>query len=704
MDASMDQLAMTSESQFNSTVLLEIDIWRDSNPGYFSSPTELCTSDFPMLLKIILHAGGLLGFKLLDFQSCRDHIIADFALAPILLDAYKTGLFFNLTSHPSFLPLKHDDDTEFESGPLVRSESDRSIKAAFEQKYIGNLPELFVDTLSKYSESASGVEASRRAYNRSISVIQSSGMGKSRLVEEAANLVFTIPINLREELANGTRAYPPPDIELREFFGTHALKSDALLQAEYAMFLMTLFDCVASEAKRLIMGSMGGTLAVKWANFLKEGQNIDDVGQNRKELYANVVCKTREKLAILETTTSPSGIKKLCNPTTLAFLFSDLRTSLNELLGVLGPPRHGRNLCYVYFDEAHGLTAKPPSNAGPLCHKSPYHNLGKVLSEICEQDTFFIFLSTNSNLRQFAPPPISHPSLRVSQGYTLFPPFTELPFDIFFPEMFKHILKTQKHATLDNVCTRGVMSSFGRPMWALHYKMWKEQQDTKDRFINGQLLNYGPALRDIITFAMDKLIAHGATDRVFQSKLAAISVRVGISFDSATELSRQIEAQLVESHMRIVYAIPEHREYMRTGSPSEPILAEAAARYLDEHHRFGIAHLGPEILSNVCQRGFLVRGERGELCGRLLVTVAHDIAIRNNSLGAPRPLGAPKPKFHQPVLVTDFLCALFAENYHRTVLGATPVTVDSGSASDSNPPRTLEEAFKDAYPLTSDTV
>jgi hypothetical protein len=35
-------------------------------------------------------------------------------------------------------------------------------------------------------------------YSNSVSIIQSSGFGKSRMVDELAQLVFTLPINLRD--------------------------------------------------------------------------------------------------------------------------------------------------------------------------------------------------------------------------------------------------------------------------------------------------------------------------------------------------------------------------------------------------------------------------------------------------------------------------------------------------------------------------
>ena len=79
-------------------------------------------------------------------------------------------------------------------------------------------------------------EAINQPYNHSISIIQSSGMGKSRLMDTVAELRFCFPINIREPLAPGvsgkaltqsldrnhsdpsSSAYPPPDAAVYSYF------------------------------------------------------------------------------------------------------------------------------------------------------------------------------------------------------------------------------------------------------------------------------------------------------------------------------------------------------------------------------------------------------------------------------------------------------------------------------------------------------
>jgi len=145
-----------------------------------------------------------------------------------------------------------------------------------------------------------------------------------------------------------------------------------------------------------------------------------------------------------------------------------------------------------------------------------------------------------------------------------------------------------------------------------------------------------------------------------------------------------MESELVESHMRVVHAMPQHREYFHGGSPPEPVLAEAATRYLDELGEIGVS--GPTILADACERGFVSREERGELCRRLLTTIAHDRAVRNHYAGREIPS---ELYWHRAVPVLDFLRALFAEDLHEKILKARPVA--------GNFDKTLEDAFSNAY-------
>ncbi|KAL5639167.1 hypothetical protein ACGC1H_006623 [Rhizoctonia solani] len=724
-------------------VRLQIEEYRETSRG-FTNPTTLRLNDYALLLHILLSSFRL---EPSDVKSCKEYLenrLDVINLISRLQSAYASNKFIELRSLFSPDDFRPAPVKLYDSIPLSRSANNsnksQSLKDVFELPYEGKLPQLFKYILKKYARSIFDHAAAKRAYNRSVAIVQSSGMGKSRLVDEMSNLLFSIPLNLREALGEGQNTYPPADENIRAYFDNSENKSDQVLQAEHAVFLSALFDCVIPLAEKFKEGRTAVEQAIKWAEWLKEGQTVMKVGPNRSKLYSDVIKQARNKLSKVKTifaehTTSPTEpeihsmeidaspkdtnaaltesntplpdnntvsmevdaipikanspatnakplIQVLVDPETLRGLLGALYQSWSKLQNALVPEagrQRADNMCFVYFDEAHGL-AKPPSEVGPLRRMSSYHNLCKVLATLCRMPVFFIFLSTNSNLQQFAPSPFDHPSLRVSQGYAVFPPLTELPFDVFVETVMKKLAHDMM--SLNNVCTMDIMSHFGRPMWLAHYQLWLNQQQPQDTPIPPDEM-----VDDIFHFALDKIGSQGSVKKSNASDLAAIGIRVGITFDASTRSARLMETKLVESHMRVVYAIPEHREYMRTGSPSEPILAEAAGRHLSQLPG-KIMKAGPKILAESCQEGFVARGERGELCGRLLLTIAHDLAI-------PVGLDSLHPNYHRPIPVVNFLRALFAESHHSTVLGATPINSDPSTSL--NDPLALGKRFENAY-------
>lgn len=134
----------------------------------------------------------------------------------------------------------------------------------------------------------------------------------------------------------------------------------------------------------------------------------------------------------------------------------------------------------------------------------------------------------------------------------------------------------------------------------------------------------------MVTFASMKL-CRGETESEM-ARMAALGIRVILEYDTARESSRAFEDKLVESYLRIVFAVPSHREFMRTGSPSEPLLVEAAGWFLDPGLTDQLLVDAPRMLSKAFEKGLLAKGERGEMVVRLFWIAAHDVAI-NNTLG-----------------------------------------------------------------------
>ena len=142
-----------------------------------------------------------------------------------------------------------------------------------------------------------------------------------------------------------------------------------------------------------------------------------------------------------------------------------------------------------------------------------------------------------------------------------------------------------------------------------------------------------------------------------RSKLAAISARVLIEFEPRRESAKHLEMELIESHMKIAYSIPVHQEFLRLGTPSEPILAEAAAQYMSRLSDI------PPVLADYSSNGLVEKGESGELAARLLLITAYDNAVKNKQLRS--------KLFSDPVSLFSFLRELFGEDNCQILFKST---------------------------------
>ena len=83
----------------------------------------------------------------------------------------------------------------------------------------------------------------------------------------------------------------------------------------------------------------------------------------------------------------------------------------------------------------------------------------------------------------------------------------------------------------------------------------------RGKLINSQLVDSSPA--DLADIAC----------------LAVVDVRLCLEYAALVEGNRamQTAADLVATHMRYAYSVPQHREYLRSGYSSEPLLAEVSS-------------------------------------------------------------------------------------------------------------------------------
>ena len=192
-----------------------------------------------------------------------------------------------------------------------------------------------------------------------------------------------------------------------------------------------------------------------------------------------------------------------------------------------------------------------------------------------------------------------------------------------------------------------------------------------------------------MNFALAKLVCYNDIaeyladgpkgDFTTEERLAPLCTRLLVEFNLACPAARTLTELMVERHMRIMYVAPEHNEFIRSGASSEPLLAEAAAKFMNE---CGLDDWAA-FLAEVANDDIIKTGDLGDLVARLLLTLAFDRAGNAHHGGNGR-------CYSKAVPVVDFLGALFADQWHDTVFSSTPL----GAQVDAVP---LREAFKNAF-------
>ena len=149
-------------------------------------------------------------------------------------------------------------------------------------------------------------------YSNVVSIVQSSGTGKSRMVDQLARSVFTIPFNIRSVKDNQgislscsyciilnifhclDLAFPPPDDIVRAFLVSKALATGTADNIErfYLAFLASLFSKTKDELESARPTQREGTksLAVWWRDHLRQ----PDI---RPQFYSSVVNEAKGFMA-----------------------------------------------------------------------------------------------------------------------------------------------------------------------------------------------------------------------------------------------------------------------------------------------------------------------------------------------------------------------------------------------------------------------
>ncbi|KAK0481268.1 hypothetical protein IW261DRAFT_1334340, partial [Armillaria novae-zelandiae] len=518
-------------------------------------------------------------------------------------------------------------------------------KKSWISPYVGDCPATLLADINSHV-----MAAYAQGHGSIGAMIQSSGTGKSRTMHEIARLVFTIPINIRSTSSDDIGApYPEPDTSVREYL---IPSGKVQLRKRYHCFLRATFELVEEEFSGLCLENEDRSArALHWREHLSSG-NV------RETLYHRIV----ERAIIVrdfdfETNESFNKLR-------------DVVVSKDALIP------QGDLKILIYFDEAHTLAAE---TAGP----TNYDTLCSALADIGDLTHFVMFMSTTGAQRNLGRPQHEYRSSRAVAPRTILPaPFTILPFDI-GPRV------QYKQATFETLRSIKHLAAFGRPLWHT-------------------MLAAGASPTSLVALAKSKLThkneslstsfnARGAVIPPSKSveelkeivETTAVGIRVMIEFSPQREKARRLQEEMATGHMRIAFSIPSHREYMRSGHPSEPILAKMAACTIYEENVDMV-----KVISDLLQSDLLDKDERGELVARLLLTLAWDKAIHTlmsadqfPSHGVSHAGG--RAVYSRPIPLIQFLTALLPSGYLELVLQSTPDNRFGGN--------TFGEAFQHAY-------
>ncbi|KAG6839001.1 hypothetical protein C0991_006661, partial [Blastosporella zonata] len=236
-----------------------------------------------------------------------------------------------------------------------------------------------------------------------------------------------------------------------------------------------------------------------------------------------------------------------------------------------------------------------------------------------EDNIWYIYMDTNSGVQYTLPRRGERASSsRLRDAFSPLPPFPYFAFDVMAGN-------AQKPSTPHGALNLAYLKHFGRPVsvFILH----------TSRVLTKEIVQYWSTLRaeDVLPAAKLKLIGtesfnHGKTEQVFAILSSRLLLELGI-----TDAANRLAMTAVSGHMRILTGVTSAEEIMNTCSPSEPMLAIAAASLLvasPSSYKAAINLLVKELIL----KGLVLEcGRQGELLARILLMMARDFAILPDS-------------------------------------------------------------------------
>lgn len=476
----------------------------------------------------------------------------------------------NLIQH-----LKNREETAFE--PL------EPMKEQFAIKYQGKVAK---SLLMRVESCYKNWTSSNSYYAPYISLVQSSGYGKSRACKEIAldPSWLTVFICCRPK---HWRGYPPQTDAVMSFFDKVISESYYLkaidkmkLWLEWLLYCRRVFRLIYSHTSDV--QTIVDTLTEKNLNvkFATDGSIDSDNEKAERHAFWSFCVEPDEKAS--------TALQEL-------FAFIERKVKNKELPQKLDDDRR----VLIIIDEARYFVKCK-------LRGSKEFSLFRIFRSSIKQfnkGLFAIVVDTVSYLANFSPSSRDDRSLRMSvrddeeEQCDLFHPFTAV-------------------ATTDQLCDR--QGDFDDPKYrfTLGRPLWQASCQTSDVQVD-----------ELLKFAQRKLFG-GASIPNDNGKIACIAVLTGMCISPVSTTAKE----LVASHMATCLAVDAKRESLFAYYPLEPVLAEAAKCYIQACKQSGSLSEVFQPLLHCFRIGALDRGYGGELVVKILLLLGQFEVSKRESL------------------------------------------------------------------------
>ncbi|KAA8908792.1 hypothetical protein FN846DRAFT_1010507 [Sphaerosporella brunnea] len=516
-----------------------------------------------------------------------------------------------------------------------------TVQSAWRDHFLGNTLTVFRAVLATANASFDPDEH----YSKFMPILQSSGMGKSRLIDQYAALTVGVVFTLRKGEQTG---YPPGDVEITRFLLSQQTERD--VHASFAALLAGSVDAVkrALEDFRAIhsTNSFAAWFREQMAprdppadtsmEYTAEG--LATLRSEYRKRFCNDVVHFAQKAFVqiddaewrlfdFKNPEDPDYDSMKWHPAIQNILIEPLRQLVVDLIAMAPNPETAA--LFFAFDELANLLADGRDQRRVLA-------LRRVVRVLRELPVWTFGLSTQAPISLLAPSLKEDPSRRVVRG-DLAPvePFYSFPLDV----KARLLLMDDKASCLalpfDRFGEIAHLVTFGRPLW----------------------LGYANADRNmVLNFAINKLLCTNTYDP--QNKdhiLAVLAHRVGLQLCRTSFESLAAGRTAVESHLRVIIKLDCKTGLFETTCQSEPIVSAAVAEELMETETNW-----PRTIKRLTQiyPGLIDRGQNGELVCRLLCVLARDNLLASRKLAVSL---RNRPHYAQSFTVLEFLGSLLSE-------------------------------------------